>query len=62
MASKTDDAEEALTGKCVLISQEGEQFNVDKQVACMSELVKTMMDDEEDGLFLFILLDLLILN
>ena len=39
-------------GKVNLVSQEGDKFEVDKKVAVMSELVKTMIEDEnedEDG-------------
>jgi len=31
-----------------LVSQEGESFDVSLAVACMSELVKTMIDEEQD--------------
>ena len=31
-----------------LVSQEGESFDVSIQVATMSELVKTMIDEEQD--------------
>uniref|UniRef100_A0A7S2BM50 S-phase kinase-associated protein 1 n=1 Tax=Florenciella parvula TaxID=236787 RepID=A0A7S2BM50_9STRA len=37
-------------GKMVdLVSQEGDNFQVEKRVAKMSELVKTMIPEEEDG-------------
>jgi len=35
-------------GKVNLVSQEGDKFEVSKKVATMSELVKTMIEDEDD--------------
>lgn len=37
-----------LQGKCVLVSQEGEKFEVPKAVAVLSGLVKEMVDDDDD--------------
>ena len=34
---------------CVLVSQEGDRFVVEKKVAMMSELVKIMHEDGDDG-------------
>eukprot|EP00619_Florenciella_sp_RCC1007_P012125 CAMPEP_0205906222 /NCGR_PEP_ID=MMETSP1325-20131115/1818_1 /ASSEMBLY_ACC=CAM_ASM_000708 /TAXON_ID=236786 /ORGANISM="Florenciella sp., Strain RCC1007" /LENGTH=214 /DNA_ID=CAMNT_0053272221 /DNA_START=108 /DNA_END=752 /DNA_ORIENTATION=- len=48
---KNDEPDEAEDdGKMVdLVSQEGDNFQVEKRVAKMSELVKTMIPEEEDG-------------
>lgn len=39
---------DASTRTVHLVSQEGESFDVSLEVAKMSELVKTMIDDEQD--------------
>ena len=35
-------------GKVVLVSSEGDKFQVETKVAAMSELVKTMLKEEDD--------------
>ena len=42
------DAATEYKGKGNLVSQEGDKFEVPKKVAIMSELVKTMIEDEND--------------
>jgi S-phase kinase-associated protein 1 len=48
MDEKKDDQEEE-TGTVSLVSQEGDSFDVPMGVARMSELVKTMIDDEQES-------------
>ena len=49
--TKGDTGEAAVEykGKVNLVSQEGDKFEVPKKVATMSELVKTMIEDEDDA-------------
>jgi hypothetical protein len=44
--TKMDSGEENVgaVGTVLMVSQEGENYEVDTAVACMSELVKTIMD------------------
>lgn len=49
VATATAGGPEAGSGRlCTLISQEGDKFDVDMEVAQMSVLVKEMTDDDED--------------
>ena len=42
------DAAPEYKGKVVLVSSEGDKFEVETKVAAMSELVKTMLKEEDD--------------
>ena len=49
--AKKEDSAPEYKGKVNLVSSEGDKFEVDTKVAAMSELVKTMLkeDDEDDS-------------